>query len=412
MSRERRRAGRFRPSAHVVLAEAGILAIGMGIGIVAQIGAFYYHSSAAGSDLVGQERREIARAAVSSLVCHAPLGAARGVVRRSVALSSGAEASAAEAWRAQALRAEGAGDGGPGGRGPYGLLEAPAIGLVAPVLQGTGDSVLGEAVGHDPASAWPGQAGTSVLSAHDVTWFSSIGKLKPGNEIRFVTPCRTYTYTVTSHVIVAAGSPVYSARTARLVLDTCYPLNALFITSTRYLVYAGLISSAPTYATAQVPGSWLPPAVRAPAKLAAQGLDLAHNPAPLGRLRLTGSPSRAWTQSSAPLQFEAAALTEYFGIIRSAAQEERAWWADLAPWVPTQAAGAMWGGQLNSYDSKLLITLHVTGTRPVKATLTAMVTVTGPNGPGSYKLTVTETVSAGKLLVTRARLTPDAGGSA
>jgi hypothetical protein len=33
-----------------------------------------------------------------------------------------------------------------------------------------------------------------------------------------------------------------------------------------------------------------------------------------------------------------------------------------------------------------------------------MVTVTGPGGTGSYKLTVTETVRAGKLLVTRMRL--------
>jgi LPXTG-site transpeptidase (sortase) family protein len=278
--------------------------------------------------------------------------------------------------------------------------------MVAPVVQGTGDSVLSEAVGHDPASVWPGQAGTSVLSAHDVTWFSSIGKLKPGNEIRYVTPCRTYTYKVTSHAIVAAGSPVYNTWKARLVLDTCWPLNALFLTSTRYLVYADLIASASTHATAPVPGRWPPPAVPAPAKLAAQKLDLAHNPAPLGRLRLTGSPARAWSQSSAPLQFEAAALAEYFGLIRSAAQERRAWWADLAPSVHTSAAGALWGGRLESYDSKLAIKLRAAGTKPVSATLTATVAVTGPDGTGSYRLTVVETVKAGRLLVTRARLTP------
>jgi sortase A len=381
MSWGRHRVQCFRPNARVVVAGAGLAAIGTGIGIVAQIGVFYYHSSTTGRDLVGQERTEIARAARSPTACQAPLGAAGGGTKRPAA-------------------------DGAGGHGPVGLLEAPSLGMVAPVLQGTGDSVLGEAVGHDPASAWPGQPGTSVLSAHDVTWFSRIGRLKPGNEIRYVTPCRTYTYKVTSHVIVAAGSPVYSRGTARLVLDTCYPLDALFITSTRYLVYADLITAAPTHAAPAVPERWRPPAVPAPAELAAQGLDLAHNPAPLGRLRLTGAPSRAWSQSSAPLQFEAAALAEYFGLIRSAAQEKWTWWADLAPSVPTWAAGAMWGGQLKSYDSNLLIALHAVGTRPVKATLTATVTVTGPNGPGSYKLTVTEAVRAGKLLVTRARLTP------
>jgi LPXTG-site transpeptidase (sortase) family protein len=285
--------------------------------------------------------------------------------------------------------------------------------MVAPVLQGTGDSVLSDAVGHDPASAWPGQAGTSVFSAHDVTWFSHIGRLKPGNEIRYVTPCRTYTYKVTSHAIVAAGSPVYSSGTARLVLDTCYPPDALYVTSTRYLVYADLTGSAPTHARAAVPKGWPVPAVPAPERLAAQGLDLAHNWVPLGTLRLAGSPSRAWTQSSAPLQFQAVALAEYFGIIRSAAQEKRAWWADLAPSVPTSAAGPLWGGRIDSYDSHLMSTLRAAGTRPVSVTLTAMVTVTGPNGHGSYKLTITETVRAGKLLVTRARLTPaESDGSA
>src|ERR1700722_6370823 len=400
MPREGRRAKRFRPSAHIVLTGTGILAVGAGIGIAVHIAAFYYHSSTAGRDLVGQERKEIAWAG-SSLVCQAPLGAASGVVRRSVALTSGALPSGDEASGAERPGAEGS-----GGQGPHGLLEAPALGLVAPVLQGTGDSVLGDAVGHDPASAWPGQPGTSVLSAHDVTWFSRIGKLKAGNEIRYVTPCRTYTYKVTSHVIVAAGSPVYSTGTARLVLDTCYPLDALYITSTRYLVYADLIGSAPTYTAAAASESWPPPAVPAPARLKAQGLDLADNPAPLGTLRLTGSPSRAWRQSSAPLQFEAAALAEYFGLIRSAAQERRAWWADLAPSVRTSAAGALWGGRLMSYRSLLVITLHVTGTRPGAATLTATVTVAGQGRPGSYKLTVTETVRAGKLLVTRAQLTP------
>ena len=377
-------APRFRPSAHDALAGAGILAICAGIGIVAQIGAFYHHSSAAGRNLVSQEREEIARAAASPGACQTRLGAAGGGGAWSAALDSGAESS--------------------GGQRTYGLLEAPALGMVAPVLQGTGDSVLSDAVGHDPASVWPGQAGTTVLSAHDVTWFSRIGRLKPGDGIRYVTPCRTYTYRVTSHAVVTAGSPVYGGKTARLVLDTCYPFDALFITSTRYLVYTDLISAAPTHARAGRPGSWPAPAVPAPARLAAQGLDLAHNPAPLGTLRLTGSPARAWRQSSAPLQFEAAALAEYFGIVRSAAQEKRAWWADLAPSVPASATGPLWGGQLKSYTSWLVVTLRAAGTRPVSAELTATVTVSGANGSGSYHLTVTETVRAGKLLVTRARL--------
>jgi LPXTG-site transpeptidase (sortase) family protein len=351
---------------------ASVLSICAGIALAAHVGVFLIHSSVTGHALVGQERKAIAALSGHAAVCQLPPGHASDV----------------------------------GGKEPNGLFEASALGLVAPVLQGTGESVLSDAVGHDPASVWPGQQGTSVLAAHDVTWFSRIAQLRPGNKVRYVTPCWTYTYVVTSHAVVAAGSSVYNTGAARLVLDTCYPLDALYITSSRYLVYASLVGSSPTHATAAVPGSWPVPAVPAPAQLAAQGLGLNQNPTPLGTLRLTGSPSRAWAQSSAPFQFEAAALSEYFGITRSAAQDRSAWWADLAPSVPVSAAGGLWGGQISAYDSALLITLRATGNKAASATLAATVTVSGPDGTASDDLTVSETVSHGRLLVTQVGMTP------
>jgi|HubBroStandDraft_3_1064219.scaffolds.fasta_scaffold01260_1 sortase A len=359
------------PGARLVLAGVSVLSIGAGAVLAVHIGAFLVHSSAAGRALAGRERKAIAAASGQAAACEATRG-----------------------------------DVTAGGGNPDGLLEAPTLGLVAPVLQGTGDAVLSVAVGHDPASVWPGQPGMSVLSAHDVTWFSRIARLKPGDAIRYVTPCWTYVYTVTSHTVVTAGSPVYNTRAARLLLDTCYPLDALYITSTRYLVYASLVGSSPTHATAAVPTSWPAPAVPAPARLAAQGLSLAKNPTPLGTLRLTGSPSRSWRQSSAPWQFEAAALAEYFGLVRSAAQEESAWWADLAPSVPVSWAGPLWGGQLSVHDSRLMIALRASGTTADAATFGSTVTVTGPAGTGSYNLAVTEKVHQGRLLVTRVRVTP------
>lgn len=345
-------ARRYRPTARGVFAVTGVLLIGAGIAVAARLGVFFVHSSTAGGALVRQERNAIS----------------------------------------------GAGADGP--------LEAPSLGLVAPLLQGTGDGVLGEAVGHDPASVWPGQTGTSVLSAHDVTWFSGIAQLKPGATVRYVTPCWTSTFAVTAHVIVQADSPVYNTSAARLVLETCYPLDALYLTSSRYLLYAALVGSAPTGAVAAGPAAWAAPVVPAPAVLAAQGLTLAANSTPLGTLRLTGSPDRGWSQSSAPLNFETAALAAYFEVLRSAAQQENTWWADLAPSVPTTAAGPLRGGRIRSYGSPLTVTLRVAGTRAVAATLTATVTVSGSGGTGSYRLTADETTRAGKLLVTAVRVVP------
>jgi len=380
----RRRNRRSRPTGRLIVAGAGALSICAGTAIAVQLGLFFFHSSRAGGDLIGQEQKAIARAAGSPGVCQDTHGRAAGAA-------------------ASAARRQAPGPAESGGQQPDGLLEAPVLGLVAPVLEGTGDAVLDDAVGHDPESAWPGGQGTSVLSAHDVTWFSHIDRLKPGDEIRYVTPCRTATYKVTSHAIVKAGTPVYNTGAARLILDTCYPLNALYITATRYLLYATLVSTAPTHALTVVPQTWRPPAVPAPPALAAQGLTLADNSAPLGTLRLTGSPAGAWAQSSAPLDFQAAALAAYFGIVRSAAQEKSTWWADLAPEVPAQAAKTLWGGRL-SYDSALTVTLRAEGAKAASAKLTATVTVTGPDTAGRYDLTIGETVKDGKLYVTQVQL--------
>jgi sortase A len=323
-----------------------------------RIGWFLINSSVRGAALVRQERHSIAAAATRESAC--------------ATLPSIADSNA-----------------------PQGLLEVPALGLVAPVLQGTSDAVLDEAVGHVAGSAWPGQPGTSVLSAHDVTWFSGIGALRPGDVVRYVTPCRTYVFQVTGHHIVAAGSPVYTTQASAIVLDTCYPFNALYITSTRYLVYANLTSAMPTHPLSAPPPPPPAPVVPAPRRLAAQGLGLDKNYAPLGTLTITGSPSSAWRQSSAPIKVHFAVLAAYFGAIRSAEQGERSWWAALAPSVPVSAAAPIWDGEMSGYATPVDIAIDVDGSQVTSATLSTEVST----GAGTYRLTVREIVRDGKLLV-------------
>lgn len=358
---------------------ASIASIVAGLGIAGSIAKFLVGSSIRGSALERQERHAIAAAGADGVCQTLPS------IQGDPAGSPGKGAGAAQSTTTG-----------------EGLLEVPTLRLEAPVLQGTSDSVLGEAVGHDPASVWPGNPGTSVLSAHDVTWFSGIGKLKHGDLIRYVTPCRTYLYRVSEHHIVPAGSPVYTTAAARIVLDTCYPFNALYLTPNRYLVYADLISARPTHPPSAPPPAPTAPRVPAPPALAAQGLGLKANNAPLGNLTLTGTPSAAWRQSSAPLHDETAALAAYFGLIRSAEQGRRSWWADLAPTVPRSAARPLWRGELTAYDTNVSITLDINGSSLASATITAAITA-GP--AGRYNLAVTETVRHGEILVTRFKLT-------
>jgi sortase A len=369
MLRERHR----RRVVRLVLVAGSVACIGAGLLLAGHIAWFIRSSSVHGAALVQRERRAISVSGPAAPIC------------QSLGHQNGAPAGSGE---------------------PQGLLEIPVLGLTAPVLQGTGDAVLAEAVGHVPASVWPGQSGTSVLAAHDVTWFSGIGQLRPGDEMRYVMPCRTFTYRVMSHRVVAAGSPVYNTATAKIVLDTCYPLNALYLTGSRYLVYADLIETSPTSAIPAQPASPSPLIVPAPKALVAEGLGLEQNEAPLGVLRLSGSPSASWRQTSAPLQTEASVLTAYFGIVRGAEQANQSWWAALAPSWPRSAAAGLWGGQITGYDTPLDITLRMQGSRVLGATLTAEVSSAGSGQPGTYNLAVTETVSGNELLVSSFTMHP------
>jgi sortase A len=358
-----------------------------GVMIAAQIGWFPHGSSVHGATLIHQERRAIAAAPVNPMACQASAGRAgpahpaHGTPAKSAATESGPASGSSP--------------------GPRGLLEAPALGLVAPVEEGAGDTLLSDAVGHIPASAWPGRPGTSVFAAQDVTWFSGIDRLKAGDDIRYVTPCRTYTYRVTAHRMVPAGYPLYNTATPSIVLDTCYPLNALYLTSTRYLVYGTLTTISPTSASrTRRPRS---PQFTAPvpAALAAQGLATGQNSGWLGVLRIVGSPSWGWHQTSAPLEAEAAALTAYFGMIHSAEQGQRTWWADLAPSVPVSAAAGLWGNGIKHYDAPIDVTLRAAGQRTLGAVLTTALTTGGPAQPGIYALTVAETVTGRHLVVSK-----------
>lgn len=353
----------------------------------AQVGWFVHDSSAQGAHLVHQARKAIAAASHSA--CQAR---GRNAGRDRPAPGTRGTAPAEPQRRPAA---------GHRGGSVRGLLEAPSLGMVAPVRNGTSEAVLYGAVGHVPASAWPGRRGTSVFAAHNVTWFSHIDRLRAGDQIRYVTPCRTYIYKVTGHRITQAGYPVYNTGASRIVLDTCYPLNALYLTSSRYLVFARLAGIAATSAPPRPLPSTQLLAVPAPPELAAEGLALDQNYTPVGVLRVTGSPAPAWQQSSAPLAAEAAGLAAYFGAVRSAGQGRPAWWADLAPRVPVRRVRGIWGGEISGYDSHLDVILRARADRVLGITLTALVTTADSRRPGTYHLTVTETVAAGgRLLVT------------
>jgi len=290
--------------------------------------------------------------------------------------------------------------------GPQGLLLIPAIGLTAPVEEGTDDAELNVAVGHVPTSVWPGTTGNTVLEAHDVSYFVNIDQLKPGDTIEYETPCTTYDYTVQSHQVIQQGSAVYNTPGPTLSLVTCWPTNALWFTPTRYLVTASEVSSLPNTAggAGSVPPSAAPPTVPAPAALVAQGLTLATNSILMGTMSVTGTPDPAYVEGPGPLAVQDSAVESFIAGVRALEQNQLGWWGAVAPGVPVPSA--LVGAPVSGDDASLDVTVTATGAVATAVQLTDTVTIAGGSAPGRYSVSVVQSVSNGQLVITGWSLHP------
>ena len=287
-----------------------------------------------------------------------------------------------------------------------GLLQIPKLNVVAPVEEGTGDDQLNVAVGHDPYSVWPGQAGNSVLEAHDVSYFVGLPKLTAGDVVQYVSPCTTYVFQVNGHTVVTQGAPVYNTPGPTITLVTCWPTNALWFTPDRYLVTANLVSQSSTsegaarkYLTAASP-----PTVPVPSALASQGVTLATYSLPMGSFSLQGTPDPAWAQTTNPLLVETSAVEAYIAGVRSLTQNRLDWWRAIAPSapVPQQLVGAGNPGYITPLD----VVVTAAGTEAKSVSLTNTVTISGGSAPGRYAVTVTETIHNGTLTISSWTLQP------
>ncbi|NNN20252.1 MAG: hypothetical protein HKL84_10455 [Acidimicrobiaceae bacterium] len=272
-----------------------------------------------------------------------------------------------------------------------GVLVIPAIRLTAPVEQGLSNSVLAVAVGHDSSTPWPSPGKSSLLAGHDVGFLSQDTKLKSGDAVKYVEPCATLNFVVERHMISKPYQQVAMPLPGGLVLDSCWPTNALWFTPERYLVIARYVST--THGSPVVPGTPAPPevpVVRLPSGLTPNDVSLATNDWPMGSLVITGTPSPQWEQSQAALQAESAALDLFFGLRHSVAGDVPAWASLLAPGVavPKWLAGAP--------GSRLNVTEVVSGVAVTRVVLSSSVTSMGR----TIDFTVTASAQGSVFLVT------------
>lgn len=121
-----------------------------------------------------------------------------------------------------------------------GRMEIPNIGISVMVLEGDNESVLGKAVGHVPATAFPGGAGNVVVAGHRDTFFRALRDIQKDDEITFTTTEGTYHYQVESIDKVGPQDVQVLQKSSRptLTLITCYPFYYIGPAPKRFIVQA------------------------------------------------------------------------------------------------------------------------------------------------------------------------------
>ncbi len=107
-------------------------------------------------------------------------------------------------------------------------IQAPAINVDAPIVQGDGYEQLKKGVGHHINSANPGEPSNVVLSAHNDIFgeiFRDLDRLRPGDLVILYTNQRSYTYiVVNSKIVEPTNVEVMAPSTqAQVTLISCYP---------------------------------------------------------------------------------------------------------------------------------------------------------------------------------------------
>jgi len=130
---------------------------------------------------------------------------------------------------------------------PVARVEVPRLRKSAIVLAGSSGQALAFGPGQVERTPQAGDSGTAIYSAHRDTHFDFLGDVAIGDEIKVTRrDGKVLRFRVERTSVVrwdASGIDV-AADGRRLVLVTCWPLDAAFSGPLRYLVHAELIEDA------------------------------------------------------------------------------------------------------------------------------------------------------------------------
>ena len=131
---------------------------------------------------------------------------------------------------------------------PVARLLIPRLGVDAIVLEGVDGDVLNAGPGHVKGSAFPGERGNAVISAHRDRHFAKLGELRIGDTLVTESGMRRTWVVTAKRVIDAAAPALFHTTDATLTLTTCWPIRWVGSAPDRLLVTAKPIDAKSSFA--------------------------------------------------------------------------------------------------------------------------------------------------------------------
>lgn len=134
---------------------------------------------------------------------------------------------------------------------PVARLLIPRLGLDEIVLEGVDPDVLNAGPGHLPGSAFPGESGNAIISAHRDRHFARLGGIRVGDTLWTESGTHRDSWVVISKRVVEADAPaLFRTHSATLTLTTCWPIRFLGSAPDRLIVTARPIGVTGSFASA------------------------------------------------------------------------------------------------------------------------------------------------------------------
>lgn len=122
---------------------------------------------------------------------------------------------------------------------PVARLVIPRIGLDEIVLEGVDGDELNAGPGHLQGSAFPGERGNAVISAHRDRHFNHFAELRIGDTVITELAASRTTWVIVSKRVIGKDEPaLFRTNDATLTLTTCWPIRYVGTAPDRLIITA------------------------------------------------------------------------------------------------------------------------------------------------------------------------------